>query len=582
MKQLWEDLAPFLRIMAGHGGWLALGTFLGFLAVAASSGLLGLAGWFIIAAALAGLNPETAHLFNFFLPSVGVRFLAMARTAARYGERLFAHDAVFRLLQTLRLWFYRGVEPLAPACFTVYRRGDLLGRIIADIDLLDNLYLRMIAPGLIVVLLAALTGGVLGWFHGGIGALAGGALLVSALLLVLLAGKGGATLGRGLNTAVTELRNDLVEGLQGLAEVLIYQGARPFEAAIARRQAQMLALQAGLNRFNALALALATLAGGLTVTGVLYLGVALVGEGGLSGAVLGLMVLATLAAFEAVMPLPGAFRQLGQTRAAARRLLEITGQPPTVAFPRNKDNHAVAGDLEFRDVAFRYGSDELWVLEDVDFTIPQGTHLALFGPTGAGKSTLLNLLARFFDPARGAIFLGGRDLRELGEAQLRRSMAFVPQQPHFFNATLKANLTLACPAAGDDILWEALAQVLMADFVAGLPRGLDTWIGEGGQLISGGQARRLALVRAMLRDAPVWIADEPTEGLDPVTEVAVLEVLHQLTRNKTLIMVTHRPAGLAGMDRVLWLERGRIVADDTPARLREGFPPFTALFKRLD
>ena len=220
-------------------------------------------------------------------------------------------------MESLRLWFYRAVEPLAPACFQVYRRGDLLGRIIADIDLLDNLYLRMVAPALIVIMLAGLTTGGLGWFHPAIGVAAGGALLVSAIALVLMAAKGGASRGMRLNSAVTELRNDLVEGLQGLAEVLVYRGARPFQAGIARRQARMLSLQAGLNRLNALTLALATLAGGLTAAGVLYLGVNLVGKGMLDGAVLGLMVLATLASFEALLPLPGAFRQLGQTRAAA-------------------------------------------------------------------------------------------------------------------------------------------------------------------------------------------------------------------------------------------------------------------------
>ena len=160
-------------------------------------------------------------------------------------------------------------------------------------------------------------------------------------------------------------------------------------------------------------------------------------------------------------------------------------------------------------------------------------------------------------------------------------MAVVPQQPHFFNATLRKNLVLAQPAADDGALWEALTQVQLAEFAAGLPQGLDTWIGEGGQLISGGQARRLALARAVLQDAPLWVLDEPTEGLDPHTEALVLARVHQLTRGKTLILISHRPAGLAGIDRVLWLEGGRVAADGPPDRLRKTFPPFAALLRRL-
>ena len=257
----------------------------------------------------------------------------------------------------------------------------------------------------------------------------------------------------------------------------------------------------------------------------------------------------------------------------------MTRRPPGVTFEAHPSPLPSSAGLRFIDVAFRYGPREPWVLWDINLTIDPGTHLALFGPTGAGKSTLLQLLARFWDPTRGAIEFGGQDLRRFSEPDLRRMMTVVSQEPHFFNATLRKNLTLAQPEAGDEDLWEALERVRLARFVRGLPQGLETWIGEGGQLISGGQARRLALARAVLRDAPLWILDEPTEGLDPATESAVLETVQQLTRHTTLILITHRPAGLTGMQRVLWLEQGRLVADDPPDRLRSHFAPFAELFQ---
>ena len=584
MKRLIEDLGPFVKLMAHHGGWLGLGTLLGFVAVAAAAGLLGLAGWFIIAAALAGMTPETAHLFNFFLPSIGVRLLAMARTAARYGERVFAHDAVFRLLKSLRIWFYRRVEPLAPACFQAYRTGDLLSRIVSDIDLMDNLYLRMIAPCVVVVLLALVTGAVLGQFHGGIALLASLALLLAAAGLVLLSAIRGGRISHRLHGALTTLRIHLVEQLQGLADVLSFRGAPKLQTDLTELEGRLVARQAQLSRLSALTAALATLAVGVTVTVVLYWAVQLVAAGALAGPVLGVMVLGVLATFEAVMPLPGAFQALGQTRDAARRLLVLTRQAPAVTFPATsaiRRQSAPTNAIAFQNICFRYGPHEPWALHNIDLTIPHGTHLAVMGPTGAGKSTLLYLLARFWDPSHGTILVDGRDIRTIAEDDLRTLVAVVPQQPHFFNASLRENLMLAKPRTPEETLWEALDRVHLKSFVAGLPNGLDTWIGEGGQLISGGQARRLALARAVLREAPLWILDEPTEGLDPDTERAVLGTLNELTRGKTVLMITHRIAGLADMDQVVWLESGAIAAHGPPDRLRQDFAPYTALFHHL-
>jgi ATP-binding cassette subfamily C protein CydC len=289
------------------------------------------------------------------------------------------------------------------------------------------------------------------------------------------------------------------------------------------------------------------------------------------------MTLAVLAAFEAVAPLPAAFQYLGRTREAGRRLLEVVESPPAVVFPPDGAPPPARWDVAFEGVGFAYPPQGPPVLTDVSFSVPQGARLAVLGPTGAGKSTLGHLLVRFWDPSTGCIRLGGRDLRHLPEVHLRRSIAVVAQQPHLFNASIRENLHLAAPDAPEAHLWEALAAAELADFVRGLPWGLDTWVGEGGGLISGGQARRLALARAVLQAAPVWLLDEPTEGLDRATETRLLERVLGLTQGRTVLLITHRPTALAKMDAVVVLENGRVVEQGAPGELARRTSRFAAL-----
>ncbi|HSO18127.1 MAG TPA: ATP-binding cassette domain-containing protein, partial [Desulfosarcina sp.] len=264
--------------------------------------------------------------------------------------------------------------------------------------------------------------------------------------------------------------------------------------------------------------------------------------------------------------LPNAFQFLSRTREASRRLTDIVDQAPPVRYTDSTRIPAHNG-ICFDGVTFGYEAESPPIFRDFNLRIGPGEHVALMGATGSGKSTLVNLLARFWDPQEGRILLGGQDIRDLGENVLRRSMTVVSQQPHLFSATLRENLRMACPEADESRLWAALRAARLEQFAAGLPHGLDTWIGEAGQTLSGGEARRLAAARAVLHDAPVWLLDEPTEGLDAANERLLMETLIALAARRTLLLITHRPVVLARMDRIAILEQGQIVEEGTHAAL---------------
>ncbi len=551
---------PFIRLLRPHRYWMVLGIALSFLAGAAGIGLLGLAGWFISASALAGLTPLTAHLFNLFHPSVGIRIFAITRTAARYAERIVNHDITFRILESLRIWFYLRLEPLAPARLAAYRSGDILSRIIADIDALDNLYIRVLTPCMVALAVTMLVPGVFWSYHQGVAITLFAGMVLVGFALPLAADRAGTRSGESLARHSARLRIHTVEGLQGLAELLVFNAADQHQSKIARDHNALLRAQGTMSRISGAASAGMTLLSGATVGVVLYLGASGVEKAQLDGAILAMMVFAALAAFDVLWSLPAAFQYLSRTREASRRLTEIVSQSPPVTFPTESVPPKHYG-LTFENITFRYDREEPDVIKDFNLRVGPGERVALMGATGAGKSTLFHLLVRFWDPVAGRIRIGGQDIRILSEADLRRAMAVVSQQSHLFNGTLRSNLQLACPEAGDHQLWSALQAARLDRFVSALPEQLDTWIGEAGQRLSGGEARRLAVAQAVLRDAPIWLLDEPTEGLDSTNERALMVTLLALTRKRTMLLITHRPVALEQLDRIAILEQGRIVEE---------------------
>jgi ATP-binding cassette, subfamily C, bacterial CydCD len=569
-----RDFGRLLRILAPYAGWMLLASLVGFLTIGSSIGLMGAAAYIIASAAL---HPSIAELQ---VAIVGVRFFGISRGGFRYLERLLSHQATFRLLTRLRVWFYRSLEPLAPARLLQYRSGDLLTRVVADIGTLENFYLRVIAPPLVAVMVAVLAAVFLSSYHPSLALVVLMGLLAAGVLMPVLT----LRLSRGIGRRTIETRARLsaliVDGVQGVAEQLAFN-------MVERHMRLVTRLDAGLQRLH---LRLATVAGlqeglfgllvNLTTLGALIVGIPMVGSGAISGVSLAVLVLVTIATFEAAAPLPAAWQHLETNLAAARRLFEILDAAPAVTDPAQPlplpQTYAPSvtcphgsprkheDRLRVEDLSFRYTPEAPLALNGVSLTLAPGRRVVLVGPSGSGKTTLVNLLLRFWDYDAGHIWLGtgsdqGGELRDYRAEDVRRLLGVVGQAVHLFNATVRENLLLARPDAAEDDLVRVTQQANIYDFIVSLPQGLDTWIGEQGVLLSAGQRQRLAVARVLLRDTPVLIFDEPTANLDPLVAAALMRDVLQMTASRSSLFITHRLVGLEDMDEILVLQRGRIV-----------------------
>lgn len=526
-------------------GWMLLSALLGALTVATSIGLMATAAFVIAAAAL---HPSIADLA---LAIVGVRFFGVARGLFRYLERYVSHTVTFRLLARLRVWFYQELEPLAPARMLQYRSGDLLSRAVADIETLQDLYIRVIAPPAVALAIGALMALFLGFFAPILAAALLTFFFLAGVSVSLLAYRLGRRPGQRLVRARAELDAEAIDSLQGMADLLAF-GCKDRQLARMDSAGQrLLAAQEEQARVAGLSAGLTILLAGLCVWVILVLAVSLVSTGRMDGIYVPVLILAALAAFEAIFPLPLAFQSLGRCLEAGRRLFDIVNTQPAVQDPLLPSPQPRHYDLEVRDLRFIYGAGEAPALDGITFTLSAGGTVAIVGPSGAGKSTLVHLLLRFWEYEQGRIMLGGHDLRSYRRADLSRLIAVVSQRTLLFNGTIRDNLRIACPDTSDEDLLRVAKLAELDGLVRSLPGSFDTWIGEGGLKLSGGERQRLAIARALLRDAPVLILDEATAHLDSLTERAVLSSLQRLAEGRTTLIVTHQSAGLENVDEIL-------------------------------
>ncbi|EWY39357.1 cysteine ABC transporter permease [Skermanella stibiiresistens SB22] len=552
-----RDLWPFLKLFAGHRWRMALGASLMLVTLAAGIGLLGLSGWFITGSALAGLGLGAAG-FNIFTPSAGIRAAALVRTAGRYAERTVNHEATFRLLADMRSWLFAKAMPLDAGQVARLTGGDLLTRLTADIDALDNLYLRVVAPSVVALLTAVGVLVPLGWIDPMVALVTVALMLAAGVGVPVLAERLGSATGGELVTLGASLRTRAVDGIQGLADLRAFAADGRQLEAISSDTDALIARQRRMSSITGLSAALTMLVSGAAVWLALVLVVGEVERGDVEGPMAALVVFVVMAVFEAVAPLPLAYQYLGRTRAAARRLLEIAETVPQVRDPATPVAPPTEFTLRFEDVDFGHGGNP--VLSDLDLELPQGRTTVLLGPSGVGKSTIANLALRLIDPDAGRVTLGGVDLRDLRQEDLHALMAHVSQGTHLFAADIRENLLMGRRDASNDDLWDALEVVRMADFVEGLPDGILTWSGENGVLLSGGQARRVALARALLKNAPVLVLDEPTEGLDAATEAALMRELRPRLAGRTVLLITHRESMLADTDIVWRMAEGPVLS----------------------
>lgn len=560
MKDLWR----LLTLFRPYRRWMLAGIALSTGVILANVALLALAGWFIAAMAAVGLGMGT---INYFTPAAGIRTLAILRALGRYGERLVTHEATLHVLAKLRVWFYEHLEPLAPARLQFYRGGDLLSRIRADIDTLDNFYLRVLAPSAAAALSVLLMTGFMMVFSVHIALVDLVGLLLAGIALPLLAQYLGGPPGALAVARRAELRSAVADSVRGLGELKVYQATQRQAAHIHRLTHDLITQQRRQAWINGLSSALSGLVTRLSLWIALVLAIPLVVAQRLSGPDLPMIAFFVLSSFEAVATLPLAFQTLGETMAAARRIFDIIDAVPAVADPPHEVTMPLHFDLRFEGVRMRYGGDNAWALDGIDLIVPAGGRVAIVGPTGSGKTSLFNVLLRFWAYQEGTINMGGQPLRGFSGETLRSCCAVVAQQTHLFNGTIRQNLLLARPHGTPAELQQALRQAHVYEEIMAFPDGLDTVVGETGMRLSGGQARRVAIARALLKDAPILLLDEPTEGLDAGAEQAVLDALQTLMANRTTLLITHRPQALRYVDYVVVLHHGRVVEQGAPATL---------------
>lgn len=578
-------LLPFLVLYRRHWIRMTLGILLSILALGASIGLLALSGWFLAASALAGMT-IAAKTFNYMLPAGGVRGLAIGRTATRYFERVVSHDATFRVLTRLRVFCFSRLIPLSPGGLARFRRTELLNRLVADVDTLDHIYLRLISPLLSALVVIGSTTLLLSLLDTRLALTLGGIMLALLLILPVIFYHAGKPIGRDITAQRSRYRVQLVEWLQANAELVLFGALRRVREQLDATERQWQQRQAQEASLAAWSQSLVVLASGLTAVLMLWLAADHVGGNPHPGALLALFVFVTLAAFEALAPVASAFLHLGQVMASAERVQDVISQTPPVQFVTEPEDKASAGEtaanpalqLNIQHVTFGYTPDQP-VLRDVSLHLAAGERIALLGKTGCGKSTLLNLLTRAYDPQHGSIALGDTDIRLLLESQLRQAISVVSQRVHIFSATLRQNLLLGDPRASDAHLSDVLRDVGLDTLLDG--EGLDMWLGDGGRPLSGGEQRRLGIARALLHNAPLMLLDEPTEGLDADTEHKILALLETHSRGKSVIAVTHRLSGLDQYDRICVMEEGQIIEQGSHNELMAQQGRYYELHQRL-
>ena len=573
-------LLPFLRLFKFAKLPLFLGLVLMITGLASSIGLLTTSGWFLAATAIAGLGT----LFNFFYPSASVRGLAIGRTLFRYFEKLVTHDATFRILAKLRVQVFEKIIPLSPAVLNRYRNSDLLNRLVSDVDTLDSLYLRLIAPFItaIFVILVMCIG--LSFVNAPLALGLGASLLLLVFVIPTVFYQLGKKFGDKLVHSRALYRTQFLEFIQAQAELLLFNAEDKLKDNMAKTEANWQADQQKEANLSGFSTALSLFLNGLIIAAMLWFSSqAEFGNDEYRMAFIALFTFAALASFEILMPLGSAFLHIGQVIASAERVTDIIEQQPLVTFNGKAEFDQNATTLiETKDLSFTYPERQNRALENLNLTIQKGKKVAILGKTGSGKSTLLQLLVRNYDANQGQLFLAGKPIADYAEDTLRSQFCFLTQRVHVFSDTLRQNLQFASAVnISDEKMIEVLNQVGLGKLLE-QEQGLDIWLGDGGRPLSGGEQRRLGLARILLNDAPILLLDEPTEGLDRETERQILRLILAHAENKTLIMVTHRLTAIEQFDELCVIDEAKLIEKGTYAellQLEKGF--FKQLVERV-
>jgi thiol reductant ABC exporter CydC subunit len=547
-----KTMVRLLLFLKPFSGMMFLSILTGTATVVCGIGLLGTSAYLL---SMAALHPSIAILQ---VAIVGVRFFGLSRGIFRYLERITSHTVNLQILSDMRVWFYRAIEPLAPARLMEFHSGDILSRAVGDIDTLENFYVRVFAP---VVTALLITVGM-GIFVGSYDPALAWILIIGLLTSGLVIPTGYRFLAQSAGKKLVEKRGILsaqtVEFTQGLGDLLLFDQDQKKRSEIVEFGEEMGAAQKRLAWLGGFVNGLLVLVNGLIIWMMLRIAIPLVNEGVLDGVGLSILILSTLASFEVTVPLVNAAGLMEASLTAARRLFDLVDARPEVQEPEEPALLPTNQLLELRDVTFGYNKSEQ-AITDFSLKLKPGQRIAIVGESGGGKSTVINLLMRFWQKDSGQICIGGIEIERLGSFDVRSKFSQIPAHGWLFRGTLLANLRIAKDQASDIDCLNALSRAGLTEWVNRLPNGILTTIGERGITLSGGERQRILIARAILQNAPIMLLDEPTSGLDALTEQAILKTLFEVTENRRSLWIMHRLIGLEKMDEILVLEQGRIV-----------------------
>lgn len=508
---------------------LALAVLAGVLASGSAVALLATSAWLITTAAA---QPPVLTLL---VAIVAVRAFGVGRGFFRYVERLAAHDAAYRVLGETRSRITGRLEELAPAGLSSLRSGDLLARLLLDVDAVLDLWLRVALPVLIAAVTGTATVALLVVLLPSVGVAAGAAVVLACTVVPWLTATTARRAEKSIATARGDMAASATEMLLTSADVVAYNAVDEVLASFKEADARLAAAE----RRSAWSAGLGSALLVFCVGGASIAGLMLGSKADISGPVFAVLVLTPLALADVLGGLPAAAQLAIRVGSSLGRVQEVLSAPTPVHEPEVPEQLPTSRDLVIRDL--HAGYDGPLVLQGVDLTVPFGSRVVVTGPSGAGKSTLAAVLLRFLEPRSGAVSLGGVDLTELSGDEVRAAVGLLTQESHVFDTSIRENLLLAKPGASDLQLWNALYRARLGCFVEKLPDGLDTMVGEHGARLSGGERQRLAFARLLLADHDILVLDEPTEHLDEDTARALLKDLYAAADRRTVVLLTHRP-----------------------------------------
>lgn len=544
--RLLKFLKPFLRE-------IFLSILLGIAAIGAGIGLLGTSAFLIASAAL---HPSIADLQ---VAIVGVRFFGISRAAFRYLERLVSHSVNLRVLSHLRVWFYRQVESTTPVELFTQKSGDLLDRVMGNLEILENFYVRVVSPVIVAVVVGTGISMFIGSYATELGTILAAGLIINGLLVPAFSILVTQKISRKLSGLRASLSADTVEFIQGFEDLQSNGAHIRWMNALNQQGIEAGHLQIKISTLGGINSGLSLLILNFTVLGLLWCSIPMVANGSISGVTLAVIMMMGMASFETVGNLPQAAVMFNASIEATNKLFAIGQEKQIQHVGAEKSENWSPTKIRVEDLSFEYEKDHEFRLDHISLMLERGKKIALIGPSGSGKTSLVNLLLRFWVPEKGSIFFDQLDANELDPYQIRSCFAVISQSTRLFSLSLRDNLLMAAPHADDDRLLQAIKNVELDEWLKSLPQSLDTWLGDQGMRLSGGERQRVSIARAILQDRPFIILDEPTENLDPLMGKKILETVFRLFTNKGLLLITHDTAYLEEMDEVLYLDQGEII-----------------------